>query len=89
MGLRDWTRWAIEDGDSPQWAVGIAIKLGVESVVAAVLGWIATAILLYVFPLDALSDLLGTSTFASVWLATAGGILVSWTRCKYTVPLSE
>lgn len=88
MGVRTWTARAIREGNSFVWFVGLAIKATAEILAAVAFGWITTKLILWQFPVGAIRNHVGTSTFSAVWLMTAAGFFWKFTLCRFTEALT-
>lgn len=88
MGVRQWTVDAIEEGGAGKWVVGLTIKGAFEFAAAIGLGWLLLTATSFVFPLDALRDVLGAYTRGMLWLLFSLGIAERFTICTFTSAFS-
>lgn len=84
MGLRSWTRRAIEDGGTLCWLAGLATGLLVECLVAAAFAGVGLGLLLVLFPPEVVRRLFGARAFVVAWLSATAGLFLVYTRGTFT-----
>jgi hypothetical protein len=86
MGLRDWTAEGIREGGTAAWFLGMAIKLGMESFLAGVMGYGLMNLLWWWLDIGVFQIFLGGATKQVVWIGVTLG-LVKIVSCRFTKPL--
>lgn len=83
MGLREWAADAVENGGTLRWFLGLGVQIAIEAAASVLFGYIATHAFLLVFPLDAITPLVGGYSFDVVWASATVVLLVEGTLGTY------
>jgi len=89
MGLRTWTRTAIEEGDVASWFLGLSIGLFVEFLVAATFGLVGSGVFFLLFPGTVVEAVFGSKAFGLAWVSVSVALFLGYTRGKFTKPGRE